>query len=135
MIKVPLSWLRDYVNLTLSPEELAAGLTLRGLEVAEIIRVGAEWDKVVVGQVEKIEKHPNADRLVVLGVTDGNTSYQVVTGAFNLKEGDKIPLALPGAKLIDGHKLVDEQAAGKRAAPLLESGDLPYFNVKAGKMR
>ncbi len=135
MIKVPLSWLRDYVNLTLSPEELAAGLTLRGLEVAEIIRVGQDWDKVVVGQVEKIEKHPNADRLVVLQVSDGNTVYQVVTGAFNLKEGDKIPLALPGAKLIDGHKLVDEQAAGKRTAPLLASGDLPYFTVKAGKMR
>ena len=71
MIKVPLSWLRDYVNLTLSPEELAAGLTLRGLEVAEIIRVGHDWDQVVVGQVEKIEKHPNADRLVVLQVKDG----------------------------------------------------------------
>jgi phenylalanyl-tRNA synthetase beta chain len=135
MIKVPLSWLRDYVNLTLSPEELAAGLTLRGLEVAEIIRVGQDWDKVVVGQVEKIEKHPNADRLVVLQVTDGNEVYQVVTGAFNLKEGDKIPLALPGAKLIDGHKLVDEHAAGKRTEPLLESGELPYFTVKAGKMR
>jgi phenylalanyl-tRNA synthetase beta chain len=135
MIKVPLSWLRDYVNLTLSPEELAAGLTLRGLEVAEIIKVGQDWDKVVVGQVETIEKHPNADRLVVLQVTDGNATYQVVTGAFNLKAGDKIPLALPGAKLIDGHKLVDDQTAGKRTAPLLESGDLPYFTVKAGKMR
>ncbi|OJW04179.1 MAG: phenylalanine--tRNA ligase subunit beta [Chloroflexi bacterium 54-19] len=134
-MKVPLSWLRDYVNLTQSPEEIAAGLTLRGLEVAEIIRVGQDWDKVVVGQVEKIEKHPNADRLVVLQVTDGSATFQVVTGAFNLKEGDKIPLALPGAKLIDGHKLVDEQAAGKRNAPLLESGELPYFTVKAGKMR
>ncbi len=135
MIRVPLSWLKEYVELTLSPEEIAAGLTLRGLEVGEIIRTGAGWEKVVVGQVEKIEKHPNADRLVVLQVTDGSQTYQVVTGAMNLTEGDKIPMALPGAKLIDGHKLVDEQADGKRTPPLLASGDIPYFTVKTGKMR
>ncbi|HEX2912158.1 MAG TPA: phenylalanine--tRNA ligase subunit beta [Chloroflexia bacterium] len=134
MIRVPLSWLKDYVDITLSPEELAAGLTLRGLEVGAIIRTGKEWDKVIVGQVVKLEKHPNADRLVVLQVNGGDREYQVVTGAWNLKEGDKIPLALPGAKLIDGHKLVDEQAEGKRTPPLLQ-GELPYFNVKAGKMR
>ncbi len=134
MIKVPLSWLRDYVNLTLSPEELAAGLTLRGLEVSSIQQIGSQWERVVVGQVRKIERHPNADRLVVLQVTDSRTDYQVVTGAMNLKEGDKIPLALNGARLIDGHKLVDELAAGKRTAPLL-NGELPYFSVKPGKMR
>ncbi len=134
MIKVPLSWLKDYVDITLSPEELAAGLTLRGLEVGSIIRTGAGWEKVIVGQVEKIEKHPNADRLVVLQVRDGKQNYQVVTGAMNLKEGDKIPLALAGARLIDGHKLVDEQKEGKRTPPLL-AGELPYFTVKPGKMR
>lgn len=135
MIRVPISWLKDFVDVTLSPEELAAGLTLRGLEVSAIIRTGAGWDKVVVGRVEKLEKHPNADRLVVLQVTDSRQTYQVVTGAMNLKEGDKIPLALAGARLIDGHKLVDEEKEGKRTAPLLASGDLPYFTVKPGKMR
>lgn len=134
MIKVPLSWLKDYVDITLTPEELAAGLTLRGLEVGSIIRTGTGWDKLVVGQVQKIEKHPNADRLVVLQVTDGQQGYQVVTGAMNLHEGDKIPMALAGARLIDGHKLTDEQAEGKRQSPLL-AGELPYFNVKPGKMR
>ncbi len=134
MIKVPLSWLKDYVDITLSPEELAEGLTLRGLEVGAIIKTGTGWDKVVVGLVESIEKHPNADRLVVLQVNDGSRSYQVVTGAFNLKEGDKIPLALEGARLIDGHKLIDEEAAGKRIRPLL-AGELPYFSVRPGKMR
>ena len=134
MIKVPLSWLRDYINITQTPEELAAGLTLRGLEVGAIHTPGSQWERIVVGQVLAIEKHPNADRLVVLLVTDSRISYQVVTGAMNLKVGDKIPLALAGAKLIDGHKLIDEQAAGKRTAPLL-AGDLPYFTVKPGKMR
>jgi phenylalanyl-tRNA synthetase beta chain len=135
MIKVPLSWLKDYVDITLSPEELAKGLTLRGLEVAAIIRTGAGWDKVIVGQVERLGKHPNADRLIVLQVTDGRQFYQVVTGAMNLKEGDRIPLALAGARLIDGHKMMDELHQGKRTAPLLSSGDLPYFTVKPGKMR
>ena len=134
MIKVPLSWLKEFVDLTSSPEDLAAGLTLRGLEVGSIQYIGSQWDGIVVGQVETIEKHPNADRLVVLTVNDGKQTYGVVTGAMNLKLGDKIPLALAGAKLIDGHKLVDEAAAGKRTPPLL-AGELPYFTVKPGKMR
>jgi phenylalanyl-tRNA synthetase beta chain len=134
MIKVPISWLREYVDINMPPEELAAKLTLRGLEVGGIIRTGTGWDKVVVGEVTSVGKHPDADRLVVIGATDGMHEYQVVTGAMNLKVGDKFPLALPGAKLIDGHKLVDDEKAGKRAAPLLE-GELPYFTVKPGKLR
>ncbi|MEI6044423.1 MAG: phenylalanine--tRNA ligase subunit beta [Chloroflexota bacterium] len=134
MIKVPLSWLKEYIDITWTPEQLAAGLTLRGLEVESLIRIGAGWDKVVVGQVLSVEKHPNADKLVVLQATDGQQQYQIVTGAWNLQEGDKFPMALPGAKLIDGHKLVDEKAAGKRSGDLL-SGDLPYFTVKGGKLR
>ena len=51
MIKVPISWLKDFVDITWTPEEIARGLTLRGLEVEAIIRTGADWDKVVVGQV------------------------------------------------------------------------------------
>lgn len=134
MIKVPISWLKEYIDITWTPEEIAAGLTLRGLEVEAIIRVGAEWDKIVVGEVVSVEKHPNADKLVVVQGTDGKQEYQIVTGAWNLKPGDKFPLALPGAKLIDGHKLVDEKAAGKRTGDLL-SGELPYFTVKGGKLR
>lgn len=134
MIKVPLSWLKEYVDITWTPQQLAAGLTLRGIEVEAIIQVGAEWDKVVVGEVISVEKHPNADKLVVVQGTDGQQQYQIVTGAWNLKPGDKFPMALPGARLIDGHKLMDEKIAGKRTGDLL-SGDVPYFTVKGGKLR
>jgi len=134
MIKVPLSWLKEYIDLNWTPEQLAEGLTLRGLEVEMLIKIGADWEKVVVGLVETVEDHPNADKLVIVKATDGQQSYQVVTGAKNLRPGDKFPLALPGARLIDGHKLVDEKAAGKRSGNLL-NGELPYFTVKAGKLR
>lgn len=135
MIKVPLSWLKDFVEIDdnkWSPEALAAGLTLRGLEVEAIIRTGAEWDKIVVGQVLSTAKHPNADRLGLVQTTDGQKTYQVITGAMNLKPGDKIALALPGAKLIDGHALERE---GKVEGALKHKADLPRFVVKAGKMR
>lgn len=132
MIKVPLSWLKDYVDLTLSPEELAAGLTLRGLEVEAILRIGADWQNVVVGQVLSTDKHPNADRLGLVQTTDGQKNYQVITGAMNLKPGDKIALALPGAELIDGHALERE---GKVEGALKRKSELPRFKVKAGKMR
>lgn len=134
MIKVPLSWLKDYVDIKMPAEELAAKLTLRGLEVGAIIQIGADWANVLVGEVLSVEKHPDADKLVVIQASDGTKQYQVVTGAKNLQVGDKFPLALPGAKLIDGHKLVDEKAAGKRTGPLLD-GDIPYFTVKPGKLR
>lgn len=135
MIKVPLSWLKDFIDIDdkkWSPEALAAGLTLRGLEVEGIIRTGAEWDKIVVGQVLSTAKHPNADRLGVVQTTDGQKTYQVITGAMNLKPDDKIALALPGAKLIDGHALERE---GKVEGALKHKDDLPRFVVKTGKMR
>jgi phenylalanyl-tRNA synthetase beta chain len=133
MIKVPISWLKDFVDIVWTPDQIAAGLTLRGLEVEAIIRTGADWDKVVVGEVIKTDKHPNADRLGLVQISDGNRTYQVITGAMNLKVGDKCPLALPGARLIDGHKLMDE---GRLEGALEKKrSELPYFTVKEGKMR
>jgi phenylalanyl-tRNA synthetase beta chain len=133
MIKVPISWLKDFVDIVWTPEEIAAGLTLRGLEVEGIIKVGEDWDKVVVGKVISAADHPNADRLAVVQISDGRQTYQVITGAKNLKPGDKCPLALPGAKLIDGHKLHDE---GRIEGALKKRrNELPSFTVKTGKMR
>src|SRR5512138_2939882 len=111
-MRVPLSWLRDYVEIPLSTEELAQRLTLAGLEVAAIHRVGVPgsalpWDpeRVLVGEVTAVTPHPNADRLVLARVAygDGRTT-QVVTGAPNLRVGDlgqKVALALAGACLAD----------------------------------
>ncbi|MFI5400746.1 MAG: phenylalanine--tRNA ligase subunit beta [SAR324 cluster bacterium] len=114
-LRVPYSWLKDYVPLSLTPAQLAERLTLAGLEVEKLAAIGADWDadKVFVGQVLKLEKHPNADRLCLATVDYGQgLPLTVVTGAPNLLDrvGQtppaqplKVALAIVGANLIDGH--------------------------------
>lgn len=108
-MRVPLSWLSEFVDLTVSVEELAERLTLAGLEVAAVERVGADWDrdKIFVGEVVAVRPHPHADRLTLVTVRYGEgREKEVVTGAPNLKVGDrgqKVAFATAGARLIDGH--------------------------------
>ena len=71
-MRVPLSWLQDYVDLDLTPEQLAERLTLLGMEVKAIERWGADWQNVVVGELLTVEKHPRADRLSLTTVTLGD---------------------------------------------------------------
>ncbi len=108
-MKVPLSWLADFVELALPPDELAERMTFAGLEVTAIERIGDFWgrDTVLVGRIVQVEPHPNADRLTLPTVEygDGRT-IRLVTGAPNIKVGmvgQKVPVALVGARLIDGH--------------------------------
>lgn len=108
-MRAPIGWLREYVDINLPVEDLAERLTLAGLEVKSVDRIGDWWDRerVVVGQVVRVDPHPNADRLT-LPVVDygGPQTIQVVTGAPNIKVGEagaKVVLALTGARLIDGH--------------------------------
>ncbi|MCS6774476.1 MAG: phenylalanine--tRNA ligase subunit beta [Thermoflexales bacterium] len=114
-MRVPISWLKEYVDLTLSPEQLAEKLTLAGLEVEQVEYIGLPgselpWDrdKIFVGQVVRVERHPNADRLLLATVDYGaDAPITVVTGAPNLHLGEggpKVVLALRGARLYDGHK-------------------------------
>ncbi|MEX0683557.1 MAG: phenylalanine--tRNA ligase subunit beta [Dehalococcoidia bacterium] len=102
-MRVPLGWLSEYVDLVLDHEELARRLTTAGAEVGEIITTG-DWQNIVVGEVVKLDKHPNADRLTLptINIGDGQT-FQVVCGAPNIAQGQKIAYAAVGAKLIDGH--------------------------------
>ncbi len=124
-MKVPLSWLCDYIDIKISPEELAERLTFAGLEVEQIDYIGMPrpkeshatdehpelaWDrdKLVVGKILEVKPHPNADRLTlaVVDIARGEP-IQVVTGAPNIKIGDsgqKVAFALEGAALFDGHK-------------------------------
>ncbi len=112
-MKIPLSWLRDYVDIHLTAEELGQRLTLAGIEVAGIERIGADWerDKLFVGEIVRIDPHPDADRLVLATVVYGSDApLTVVTGAPNLYPykgqanlGLKAPFAISGARLIDGH--------------------------------
>ncbi|UCC61071.1 MAG: phenylalanine--tRNA ligase subunit beta, partial [Dehalococcoidia bacterium] len=102
-MRVSLKWLQDYVNLSLPVRELAEKLTMSGTEADEIEIVGADWEGISVGQVTALEKHPDADRLLLATVDLGDDKMTVVTGAPNLEEGQKVPFARVGAQLIDGH--------------------------------
>ncbi|MGI8586793.1 MAG: phenylalanine--tRNA ligase subunit beta [Chloroflexia bacterium] len=103
-IRVPLSWLCEIIDISVTPQELSERLTLAGIEVEKIHTVGGEWDKVVVGRIATLDRHPNADRLWITQVDyGGEQPQQVVTGAQNLHLGARVPLAFPGAVLIDGH--------------------------------
>ena len=86
-MKVPFRWLKEYVDVELSPEELAHRLTMAGLEAEKIDYVGDTWDKVYVAEVRSVERHPNADRLVLADVDAGEHRLTVVTGAPNIAAG------------------------------------------------
>ncbi|MCL6647096.1 MAG: phenylalanine--tRNA ligase subunit beta [Chloroflexi bacterium] len=101
-MRVPLNWLRDYVQWSLSSEELAYRLTMAGVEVEAIERRGEHWAGVRVGEVVRIEPHPNADRLLLVTVDLGGEQRTVVSGAPNLAVGQRVPFAPVGATLIDG---------------------------------
>jgi phenylalanyl-tRNA synthetase beta chain len=113
-MKVPISWLRDYVDITIPLEELVERLTLAGLEVAAVEAIGDWWDRdrIVVGEVVEVRPHPNADRLVLVDVAYGGEKTEpCVTGAPNLfpykgmgEVSLKVALAMEGAELYDGHK-------------------------------
>ncbi|HEY95714.1 MAG TPA: phenylalanine--tRNA ligase subunit beta [Dehalococcoidia bacterium] len=102
-MKVPISWLKEYVDIVEPLEDIAHKLTMAGFEVEEIIRTGSGWDKVVVGQIKAVDPHPNADRLTLPTLDLGSEEATVVCGAPNLQVGDKVPFAYVGAELIDGH--------------------------------
>ena len=98
-MKITLNWLKDYVDVNESVEDLANRLTLLGLEVEGIKSVGFDFDGVVVAEVLTTDPHPNADRLTLCRVKAGDQEHQIVCGAKNFKAGDRVPLALPGCTL------------------------------------
>ncbi len=102
-MQVSLKWLKDYIDIRIPPHELAHRLTMGGVEVASFTSKEAAWDKVYVGMVAELRPHPNADRLQLVTADYGGRTITVVTGAFNIRVGDKVPVALAGATLIDGH--------------------------------
>jgi phenylalanyl-tRNA synthetase beta chain len=98
-MKVTFNWLKQYVPFDWSPDELAARLTMLGLEVEGVQKLGGELDGVVVAQVITRDKHPNADKLSLCRVNDGRGERQIVCGAHNFQAGDKVPLIFPGKSL------------------------------------
>ena len=116
-MKVTLNWLKQYVDFNWSPEELTERLTMLGLEVESVQKIGAAFDGIVVAQVITRDQHPNADKLSLCRVNDGVGERQIVCGAQNFKAGDKVPLILPGASLP------------------LKPGEKAPFTIKVGKIR
>ncbi|MDE5563473.1 MAG: phenylalanine--tRNA ligase subunit beta, partial [Clostridiales bacterium] len=102
-MKLPLSWLKDYVDIgDITPQELSDKLVSIGFEVEEIIPPRSDVKGVVVGKVEDIVHHDNSDKLWVCKVNIGSEVVQIVTGAQNVKKGNYVPVATVGAYLPDG---------------------------------
>lgn len=99
-----LSWIKMYVpDLDVTAQEYTDAMTLSGTKVEGYEKLDADLDKIVIGQITKIEKHPDADKLIVCQVNIGAETVQIVTGAPNVKEGDKVPVVLDGGRVAGGH--------------------------------
>ncbi|MBI2608001.1 MAG: phenylalanine--tRNA ligase subunit beta [Deltaproteobacteria bacterium] len=121
-MKISLSWLENYVSLGAFKKNipfLSEKLTLRGIEVSSIEHIQASSSGVVVGQILKIEKHPHADRLSVCEVTDGKTKYQIVCGAHNIQEKNKVPFAKLGAILSGNFEIKKAKLRGIESSGML----------------
>lgn len=117
-----LSWIKAYVpDLDVSAQEYADAMTLSGTKVEGYEKLDADLDKIVIGQIDKLERHPDADKLVVCQVNVGTETVQIVTGAPNVKEGDKIPVVLDGGRVAGGHEPGQKVAGG--------------IKIKKGKLR
>ncbi len=136
-MRVPLTWLRDYVDITISPAELAERLTLQGMEVSAIETTGADWTDVVVGRLLSVGPHPNADKLSLTSVDVGDREpLQIVCGATNIAVGQLVPVArvgalLPGERRIERSKIRGVQSEGMlcSAAELRLGGDAEGIHI------
>lgn len=99
-----LKWIKDLVpGLDCTPQEYMDAMTLSGSKVEGYENMDEDLDKIVIGQVKSIEKHPDADKLVICQVDIGTETIQIVTGAPNVTEGCKVPVVLDGGKVAGGH--------------------------------
>ena len=117
-----LSWIKAYVpDLDVTPSEYTDAMTLTGTKVEGYKELDKNLEKIVVGEILSIEKHPDANKLIICQVDVGNEKIQIVTGASNVSVGDKVPVVLDGGKVAGGHD----------GGPLPENG----IKIKKGKLR
>ena len=124
-MRVPLSWLREFVDIDLTPEELAERLTLLGMEVSSIERIGSDWHGIVVGELLEVAPHPGSNKLSLTRVRtgDGEGELSIVCGATNIEVGQRIPVALPGSVLPGDRHIDITTIAGIESQGMLCSGD------------
>jgi len=119
-MKFSVNWLGEFVELPPNIEALAELLTMSGVEIEAIEKRGANFDRIIIAQINESKPHPNADRLSVCIVDDGSgTRRQIVCGAKNYSVGDKVPLALPGAELTGGLKIRVSKLRGVESEGML----------------
>lgn len=118
-MKVPLSWLNDFVPVTMAPEVLADRLTMRGLEVEGMERIEAAFADVLVGEIIEVQPHPGAEKLVLCKVDIGSDVVSVVCGAPNTAASTKVPIAPPGSRIADGTVLEKRKIRGVESFGML----------------
>jgi len=118
-MQVPLSWLRDYVDIDMNVNELADLLTMTGTKVEGISKVGAELKNIVAGYVIDIYKHPNSNKLSVVELDLGTKKSIVLTAATNVKKGDTVPVVLPGGVIFGGMEINTVCMAGMTSEGML----------------
>lgn len=116
---VTYNWLKEFVDFDMSPQQLADRLTMLGLEVEGMVEIGAGLDSVIVARLDSVEQHPDADRLTVCQVNNGNEVVQVVCGATNHKTGDLVALAQPGTVLPGDFKIKKSKIRGQVSLGML----------------
>ena len=134
-MRVSIKWLKEFVDFDLSVEELADALTMSGLEIDTIEKLDSGLDKVVVGQIARVRKHPTAEKLVLCDVDIGEKTVQIVCGAPNTREGMLAPTALVGAKLPSGMEIKAARLRGEHSYGMLCSEkELGFSDDAAGLM-
>lgn len=121
-MRAPLNWLKRYVDIDVSAQEIQRLLTLRGLEVSSVEEQAKDIINVVVGKIIKIEKHEDADKLFTCALDVGSETIQIVTGAHNIAVGDLVPVALHNSSLPDGTKIKRGKLRGVESNGMLCSG-------------
>ena len=121
-MKVPYSWLKEFVDIDITPAELGDKLVSVGFEIEEVIEMRDSIKNVVAGKILSVEKHPDSDHLLVCSVDVGTGKVQIVTGAQNVKTGDVVPVALDGAVLPDGKKINSGALRGVKSEGMMCSG-------------
>lgn len=129
------NWLQEFVDISGTPQELADRLTMAGLEVEGLSTLGAELDSVIVARLEQVEPHPDAERLTLCQVNNGQNIVQVVCGATNHKSGDLVALAQPGSVLPGDFKIKKSKIRGIESQGMLCSEkELGLSSESAGIM-
>ncbi len=118
-MKISLNWLRDYVDIRVGVKELVNLLTMGGLEVEAATQTGHGFEKIVVAEIQSIRNHPSADRLSLVEAKTHKEKFSIVCGATNIREGQRVPLALVGTKLPNGTEIKRSKIRGEVSEGML----------------